>query len=633
MRFLAIYICPINLKTRFMKRLFTITVLTIAAIVTYAQHTEIPVNHYGKIAGDMIFKPECSPWLATKVDVINEDFGTWPPAGWEFVDGSQSVGNQHWHLEGTGDTYASVQYDNGDGVAHNQDEWMISPEFTVPVNAFLTFMYHSNPYWMVDPNENADMMVKISTDGVNWTELWDENNTGFEYSVWTEEFIDLSAYEGQNVQIAFQYLGFDACWFYIDKLRVYGLPEFDIEITDARINFFEIFDYHADGSDFHYSSHYQRIPMEIVQDNEYAYLAFNTMVINKGYGSAVVQCNVRVTDPDGVEVYNMNSANDLVIGEMGIDTIDIAYDEGTEFLLENPVLGIYTVEYTVFIDGKSVKISGDKEILTKTLTFEIDNSVFARDDNNADGYIGPQFWVGGGTDGDILTVRYPFFADSHITSVSAYIHPDTDPGNSLLCNVYQYDQGAGDYVAISTAPLRTIEESDLGTWINFTFPDPAYVITDPEYALTPILIGFEFYYTAEDSYLWLGCDKTVPSSSWGTLWYMQGGSNANEWYAINNFEGVPMIRINLFNETKAGNESILSKIHVYPNPATTSVVIDNVEGCRIVLTDNLGRSVESFESSLNSLTIDLSKYQPGNYFVKVINKVSEVEVKRFSIVR
>ena len=68
-----------------------------------------------------------------------------------------------------------------------------------------------------------------------------------------------------------------------------------------------------------------------------------------------------------------------------------------------------------------------------------------------------------------------YYADSHITSVSAYIHPDSDAGNSLLCNVYQYDQGAGEYVAISTSSLRTIEAGDIGTWVTFTFPDPAYI--------------------------------------------------------------------------------------------------------------------------------------------------------------
>ncbi len=126
---------------------------------------------------------------------------------------------------------------------------------------------------------------------------------------------------------------------------------------------------------------------------------------------------------------------------MGVDTIDVAYEEGSEFLLENPIVGTYTVTYTVFMEGQEGIIDphyipgSNKEILTKTLNFEVTVSTYARDNNNVDDFVGPQYWVGGGNDGDILTVKYPFFANSLVTAVSTYIHPDTDPGNSLLCNI------------------------------------------------------------------------------------------------------------------------------------------------------------------------------------------------------
>jgi hypothetical protein len=623
-----------------MKRIFTTSLLIIVAIITFAQKTQVPVTYYGKCVSGMVMKPECSPVDNIKTDVINEDFNTWPPVNWTIVNGSTSVGNQHWHSEGTTDKYAAVQYDNGDGVIHDQDEWLISPEFTVPVNAFLNFVYHSNPYWMVDPNENADVNVKVSTDGgTTWTALWNENDTDFEYSVWTEEFVDLGDYVGQNVKIAFQYIGTDACWFYIDNVVVYGLPEFDLEITDARINFFEIFDYHEDASDFHYSSHYQKIPIEVLQDNEYAYLAFNAIVINKGYGTGVVQCNVKVTDPEGNEIYDMTSDNDFAIGEMGVDTIDIAYDEGTEFLLENPIPGVYTVEYSIFMNGQIIifdphYIPGNsKEILTKTLTFEVDNSVFARDANNVDDYIGPQYWDGGGNDGDILTVRYPLFDDALITSVMTYIHPDSDPGNMLLCNIYQYDASAEEYVSIATSPLKIIEEEDLGTWVSFTFPDPAYIVADEEYTLTPVLVGFEFYYAEGESYLWLGCDKTVPSSAWGTLWYMVGGSTSNQWYAITNFDGVPMIRMNLFSETGVETVNEISATNIFPNPATDMLNLTGITGDKVEILDNCGRCLDTFECTGDAMNIDLKNYNAGYYFLRFSGDDCATTVNRFSVIR
>ena len=56
---------------------------------------------------------------------------------------------------------------------------------------------------------------------------------------------------------------------------------------------------------------------------------------------------------------------------------------------------------------------------------------------------------------------------------------------------------------------------------------------------------------------------------------MQGGDNANEWYAINNFEGVPMIRMNLFSETEVAQNDVKSAISLYPNPANDVLIIDN----------------------------------------------------------
>lgn len=608
----------------------------IMSFAIFAQSTIAPVCCNSKTTNGRTVNS--SPVLsATKTDVINESFSSWPPTDWEIIDGAESVGNQHWHQ--AGDSYATVEYDNGDGIIHNQDEWLISPEFTVPVNAFLYFQYHSNPYWMVDPNDNADVNVKISTDGTNWTQLWNEDDSGFEYSVWTDAYISLAAYVDEDVKIAFQYVGTDACWFSVDNVIVYGLPEFDLEITDARINFFEIYDYHEDASDFHYSSHYQKIPLEIVEDNDYAYLSFNAIVTNRGYGTDIPQCNVIVKNPQGTEIYNMTSTHTNEIGEMGTDTIDIAYEEGTEFLLESPMLGIYTIEYTVYMQGQTPidphYIPTGKDVVTKTLTFEITNSTYARDDNNIDDFIGPQYWEDGGTDGDVLTVRYPFFENSLITSVSAFIHEDSDAGNSMVCNVYYYDQGVGEYVSLSSSTVVTIEAEDIGNWVTFTFLDPAYITVDEEYAMTPILVGFEFYYSAQDSYLWLGCDKTAPSSSWGTIWKFNSGSTAGQWTAINNFVGVPMIRATLFNETQVEDKYNYQNLTVYPNPAQDYLVLDNVADGRVEISDNLGRCIDVIDLNSGGHVIDISEYKNGYYFIKYCPNegTSVYETKKFSIIR
>lgn len=620
-----------------MKKIFTSLVLLGLGCMAMAQYEMIPTpisvkTKDGGIRSDI-------PWVGVvdfKNDIINETFDTWPPTDWEIVDGSESQGLQHWHQDGTDNMYASVQYDDGDGVARNQDEWLITPSITIEENTFLTFQFHSNPYWMVDPNNNADVIVQISSDGTTWTEIWNEDDFEFEYDVWTEVYLSLGDYVAQDIQIAFQYVGTDACWFYIDDVRVYAIPEFDLEITDARISFFEILDYHADASDFHYSSHYQKIPFEILDGNETAYLAFNAMVINKGYGDATVQCNVVINDPDDIEIYNGTSLNTNVIGEMGVDTVDVAYIEGSEFLLDNPKIGMYEVIYTVYEGNhQGVTIEKSKELLTKTVTFEVTDKEYSRASENIDNFVGPKTWVGGGTEGDILTVKYLFFENTVIDNVQAYIHEDTDPGTSLICNIYQYDSGTSEYVAVATSTLITLESSDIGTWKTFTFSDPGFITHDDEYSATPALIGFEFYYNGVDNNLWLGCDETVRSSPWGTLWYMYSGTNSNVWTAITNFIGVPMIKMMLHDEEGAVESNAFAEsISVYPNPTTDFCRLTGVKDCKVELFNDIGKRLQQFVSSSEEFDIDCSCYSSGTYFVRIIDESNNTQaIKRISIIK
>ncbi|MBN2779112.1 MAG: T9SS type A sorting domain-containing protein [Bacteroidales bacterium] len=619
-----------------MKKLFTLLFI-VSGVIVFAQTTQIPVLNKvktmeGNIRRDL---PELGP-NDYKNDIINETFETWPPTDWQIINGSESVGNQQWHQSGTTNMYASVEYDNGDGVVRNQDEWMITPLVTIPENAFLTFAFHSNPYWMVDPNNNADVKVLVSTDATNWTEIWNEDEYVWEYDVWTDVYLNLSDYETQSIYIAFQYEGSDACWFYIDDVRVYSLPEFDIEISKANINFFEIFDYHEEPDYYYYSSHYSKIPFELLDGNEDAYLVFNAEVINKGFGTGTVQCNVVINDPNGDEVYNQTSYNETEIGEMQVDTVDVGYADGTEFVLNNPVKGVYEVIYTIFVGEPGVNpinIFKDKEVLTKTLNFEITDKEYSRADNINDEFIGPKYWEGGDTDGDILTVKYLFFEDVTVDTVKAFIHEDTDPGTALICNIWQYDEGTSGYTIKASSSLVTIEQEDIGTWKSFVFNDPALIVADLNYTATSALIGFEFYFNGEDNNLWLGCDKTSPSSPWGTLWYLNSGQNANTWTAITNFVGVPMIKAVLHDDSGDVNQTLFeNSINIYPNPATDFVRISGVENCQIEIYNNIGAKLTRFVAQSDMCNIDMSDYPAGLYYVMVssVSGENRTAVKKIS---
>lgn len=163
----------------------------------------------------------------TRATILAEGFegGSVPPAGWTLI---QYNPYYTWEIDDynpyEGSYYASCFYD--DTYTDVQDEWLISPvmDFTGHTNVHLSFAWMMSYYWGVDPYNNYNLSVYISTDGGStWTFLWNEHAEGmFDNWVWYEKDLDLSAYDGMsNVQIAFVYDGYDGAQASIDAIEVY----------------------------------------------------------------------------------------------------------------------------------------------------------------------------------------------------------------------------------------------------------------------------------------------------------------------------------------------------------------------------------------------------------------------------
>ncbi len=139
---------------------------------------------------------------------LSEDFetGIFPPADWSMM---QTNANESWELSGEffyeGLYSASVGWDEAGG---HQDEWLLTPEFTVGGGDVLTF-------WSLAQQGSIygdHYYVKVTTDGgLNWDEVLDmsalpvfDNPDFNNYNVWDVPYsVDLSAYAGASVQIAF----------------------------------------------------------------------------------------------------------------------------------------------------------------------------------------------------------------------------------------------------------------------------------------------------------------------------------------------------------------------------------------------------------------------------------------------
>lgn len=193
-------------------------------------HPEYPVD--SKRAPKETTKPIIKLTASTSVTtILYEDFesGIMPPSGWTKVDGPSTPGDidpAHWRIGDATEAYA------GDYAAvcpwgYFLDEWLISPslDFTNVTSPALDFWWMSSYYWHVDPNDNGDLFVKVSTDGGStWDQLWTFGNIGVWVSwTWYQTILDLSVYQGQpDVLIAFQVDANDNGFNHIDEINVTG---------------------------------------------------------------------------------------------------------------------------------------------------------------------------------------------------------------------------------------------------------------------------------------------------------------------------------------------------------------------------------------------------------------------------
>jgi hypothetical protein len=158
------------------------------------------------------------------------------PEGWtQIIENTGSdinIGDFTWQITGAvelqsstitpqdGDYQAFIMWSND-----AQDEWLITPEFEAP-DGNLIFWYHGTNGSTYGDN----YYVKVSTDdGASWTALWNASDLpAGENHYDVPATVDLSAYAGQNIKIAWNGVDGDGqgLWYTwaIDNITIGGKP-------------------------------------------------------------------------------------------------------------------------------------------------------------------------------------------------------------------------------------------------------------------------------------------------------------------------------------------------------------------------------------------------------------------------
>ncbi len=192
---------------------------------------------------------------ADAANLLNEEFNNWgpggdnPPAGWTIIDNgtpkpAQGVWNYNdWHdYTRWGSKTARIYYTST--YAEYQDEWMISPDFTISSAAICSLSmveryYHSTATTPRYFNEDDHGYILITTNGgTSWNTVYDNDSTKGSTSTAVTFAYDLSSYAGNTCKLAFNFVnsasGYDY-WNFDDILVTEQILIAD-DVTTAAIN-------------------------------------------------------------------------------------------------------------------------------------------------------------------------------------------------------------------------------------------------------------------------------------------------------------------------------------------------------------------------------------------------------------
>jgi hypothetical protein len=168
-------------------------------------------------------------WYVDDVAVVTDPPILNDPESFESGEGDWSVSAGTWEIgkptsgpnaAHTGTNCAATVL--AGNYTNNVDTMLISPPFAVPA----TNQFPSLHFWHWCNFNNAWGTVNISTDGSTWNQI-SSVYQNISISTWTNVSLDLSAYSGQTVQVAFRFFSggiYTAAGWYVDDISLIASP-------------------------------------------------------------------------------------------------------------------------------------------------------------------------------------------------------------------------------------------------------------------------------------------------------------------------------------------------------------------------------------------------------------------------
>jgi len=523
----------------------------------------------------------------TGLDVVFvEDFELWICDDWNIINGDLSEGDEQWHqaedFNNPGNHLAEILYVDG---LDPQDEWLYTRDIALPAVSQdtlvrLSFFWMGSYTWSVDPDDNVDINVIISTDGgTTWTDtIWSEGdtalveNSGVDFP-WTDwagyiSTIDISDYQGQTINIAWQYVGQDGAQHQIDSVVVSLVPVPDspeLAVTGSLDNEYII------------------TPLTQVQGFTLAAEVEN----NGGDLNDATDVTVAVVEAPS---YSGSGAIPLPLLFEGSADVTITPDFVPDAVND------FTVVFNV--DHPSDTVTDNNN---DTLTINVSDSVYSRENGISTSELG----IGEGSEG-VMGQTFEIFTEDTLTSVSLYFTGSQVTGEPYSVDIYSF-------TATPDAIIASTQEN------TFT-ADAAWVTLPVENGGVILQPGVYFLGLNESSAGYSSLGTTEFNFTENTNWVTFGG---NPWATAESygFSVTYLLRANLGDATNMdiSEPEITDQISVFPNPSDKMINIVSPEGLTIYVFNILGELVKTINNSENINTIDMSDLDDGTYTIKIIS--------------
>ncbi|MDR2836411.1 MAG: T9SS type A sorting domain-containing protein [Bacteroidales bacterium] len=441
---------------------------------------------------------------------------------------------------------------------------------------------------------------------------------------------------------------------WLDDLEIGEAPGADFLLTDYRVGFFETEDYHdltnnyyTDGEpidNIQKTGYFGNVPefYGIGYGNDQAKMQFHAMVQNNGNSPKKAKVTISILKDNGEESYDLMQTvwtktitQTINCAPGANDTIDIwdanAYIPGTGSGANKE--GAYYVKFLVTdAAGEDLNIANGTAYQRFNITSDEmgHDSYRDGDDMTSSSRFGKSSVAWGE---DMVQLNYfavPFtvFSNKIITGFKYYIkESDNTPeletalGQNMRFSIETIDLSDeyAEYIPVEGSEKEIVIEN-VNQWEYVALNTPIQLTTQVVNGIN--MADFRLKYLpleGENNPVYFAADVRNKTGRFN-LHYTYGA--IAERYDL---DYIPCIHMVYDYETAAPTTEV-ANFSIYPNPANTELIINNVENQTIEILNITGQVVERINNANQIQSVNLSNYANGTYFVKVNNHVEKVNV-------